>query len=62
MIGLVEPVAVGVVVSLWSSLWSKYILPAICAACHHEDEAAGHDANSAVSSDLDVHVMHSITV
>jgi uncharacterized membrane protein len=57
MIALLEPVAVGVVVSLWSSLWSKYILPAICATCHEEDEVA-QDAVSAVSSDLEVHILH----
>jgi hypothetical protein len=34
MIALLEPVAVGVMVSLWSSLWSKYILPAICATAN----------------------------
>ena len=56
MIAIFEPVAVGVFVSLWSSLWSKYILPAICATCHHDDEDIGGDANSAVSSDVEVHV------
>ena len=50
-----EPVAVGMFVSLWSSLWSKYILPAICAQCHQEDEDAT-SSNSAVSSDIEVHV------
>ena len=55
---LLEPVAVGVVVSLWSSLWSKYILPALCAQCHHEDDEIGQDAVSAVSSDLEVHILH----
>ena len=57
MIALLEPVAVGVMVSLWSSLWSKYILPAICAQCHEEEEV-GHDAISVVSSDLEVHMVH----
>ena len=57
MITLLEPVAVGVMVSLWSSLWSKYILPAICAQCH-EEEDTGQDAISAVSSDLEVHIIH----
>jgi cytochrome c553 len=55
MIAIAEPIAVGVLVSLWSSLWSKYILPALCATCHEEDETSSH-ANSAVSSDLEVHI------
>jgi len=54
MIAIVEPIAVGIFVSLWSSLWSKYILPALCAQCEGED--TGGDANSAVSSDVEVHV------
>jgi hypothetical protein len=56
MIAIAEPIAVGVLVSLWSSLWSKYILPAICATCHQEDDDHGSHANSAVSSDLEVHL------
>ena len=57
MLPLIEPAMVGVFVSLWSSLWSKYILPAICATCHHDDEEeTGGDANSAVSSDVEVHI------
>ena len=55
---LFEPIAVGVEVSLWSSLWSKYILPALCTHCQHEDDEPGQDAVSAVSSDLEVHILH----
>ncbi len=55
MIAMAEHIAVGVLVSLWSSLWSKYILPAICATCHQEDDETGSHANSAVSSDFEVH-------
>ena len=47
-----EPVAVGLFVSIWSSLWSKYILPALCAKCEEEDTSS----NSAVSSDIEIHV------
>ena len=56
MIAIAEPIAVGVLVSLWSSLWLKYILPVLCAQCHHEDDEIGSNANSAVSSDLEVHI------
>jgi hypothetical protein len=52
---ILEPIFAGVLVSLWSSFWSKYALPALCAKCHHEDDDIG-EANSAISSDVEIHV------
>jgi len=56
MYPICEPIVAGIFVSLWSSIWSKYSLPGMCAQCVSSDNDIVSEANSAISSDIEIHV------